>query len=49
MDIIIKIADIMGEEVAKENLDEADLILEIPTDRTGLIDVEKTKYCFKRK
>ena len=47
VDIIIKIADIMGEEVAKENLNEADLTIEIPTDRTGLIDINKTKYCFK--
>ena len=47
IDIVMKIADIMGEEVAEDNLNEADYIIEIPTDGTGLIDTSKIDYCYE--
>ena len=47
IDIIMKIADIMGEQVAEENLKEADYVIEIPTDGTGLIDTSKMDFCYE--
>lgn len=47
IDIIMKIADIMGSQIAEENLKNADYIIEVPTDGTGIIDIEKIDYCFQ--
>ena len=47
IDIIMKVADIMGEQIAEENLKSADHIIEVPTDGTGIIDIEKIDYCFQ--
>lgn len=47
IDIVMKIADIMGTQIAEENLKNADYIIKIPTDGTGIIDTEKIDYCFK--
>lgn len=47
VDIVMKIADIMGEQVSEENLEDADHIIEVPTDGTGLIDISKIEYCYE--
>ena len=46
MDIAMKTIDIMGNKIAEDNLKNSDYILTIPTDKTGLLDVEKLDKCF---
>mgnify|MGYP004456679595 FL=1 len=46
MDIIMKTLDIMGNKISEENLQQADLIITVPTDGTGLLDVQKIDYCY---
>jgi ribosomal protein S2 len=47
MDMKMKTIDIMGEKIAEENLREADYILNVYTDKTGLLDLEKIDSCYK--
>ena len=47
IDIIMKVADIMGAQIAEENLKNADYVIEVPTDGTGIIDIEKIDYCYQ--
>ena len=47
MDIIMKTLDIMGNKIAEKGLEQSDLILTVPTDRTGLFDIEKLDKCYK--
>lgn len=47
MDIIMKTLDIMGNKISEDNLKQADYILSVPTDKTGLLDIQKLDSCFK--
>lgn len=46
MDIIMKTLDIMGNKISEENLALADFVITVPTDGTGLLDIDKIDYCF---
>lgn len=47
MDILMKTLDIMGNKISENGLKQSDLILTVPTDRTGLFDIEKLDKCYK--
>ena len=47
MDIVMKTLDIMGNKIAEKGLEESDFILTIPTDRAGLLDIEKLDKCYQ--
>lgn len=47
MNIIMKTLDIMGNKLSINSLKKSDFVLTVPTDRTGLIDVDKMDICYK--
>ena len=47
MDIVMRTLDIMGNKISEESLEKSDFILTIPTDQTGLFDVEKIDKCYE--
>lgn len=47
MDITMKTIDIMGNKLCDEQLEMSDFILTIPSDGTGLLDVDNIDYCYK--
>ena len=47
MDIIMKTLDIMGNKTSEKSLKKADYVLTVPTDKTGLLDVQKLDKCYK--
>ena len=47
MDMTMKTIDIMGEKISEENLKQADFVLNVYTDKTGLLDTEKLDSCYK--
>lgn len=47
MDIVMKTIDIMGSKISEENLEMSDLVLNVYTDKVGLLDVEKLDSCYK--
>lgn len=47
MDITMKTIDIMGNKLCDEQLEMSDYILTIPSDGTGLLDVENLDFCYK--
>jgi len=47
MDMTMKTIDIMGEKISEENLKQADYILNVYTDKTGLLDINKLDSCYK--
>lgn len=47
MDIIMRTIDAMGNKISDNNLQSSDFILTVPTDKTGLLDVEKLDSCYK--
>lgn len=47
MDMTMKTIDIMGEKISEENLKQANLVLNVYTDKTGLLDVNKLDSCYK--
>ena len=47
MDIIMKTLDIMGNKLSINSLKKSDFLLTIPTDGTGLIDINKMDICYK--
>lgn len=47
MDITMKTIDIMGNKLCDEQLEMSDFTLTIPSDGTGLLDVDKLDYCYK--
>ena len=47
MNIIMKILDIMGNKLSINSLKKSDFVLTVPTDGTGLIDVDKMDICYK--
>ena len=47
MDIVMKTIDIMGSKISEECLEMSDFILNVYTDKVGLLDVEKLDSCYK--
>lgn len=47
MDMTMKTIDIMGEKISEENLKKADFVLNVYTDKTGLLDINKLDSCYK--
>lgn len=47
MDIVMKTIDIMGSKISEENLEMSDYILNIYTDKVGLLDIEKLDKCYE--
>ena len=47
MDIIMRTIDGMGNKISEDNLKLSDFVLTVPTDKTGLLDVEKLDSCYR--
>ena len=47
MDIVMKTIDIMGSKISEESLEMSDLVLNVYTDKVGLLDIEKLDNCYK--
>lgn len=47
MDIVMKTIDIMGNKISEENLEMSDIVLNVYTDKVGLLDVNKLDSCYK--
>lgn len=47
MDIVMKTIDIMGNKISEESLEMSDIILNVYTDKVGLLDIEKLDNCYK--
>lgn len=47
MDIAMKTIDIMGSKIAEENLKKSDYILNVYTDKVGLLDIDKLDKCYE--
>ena len=43
----MKTIDIMGTKISEENLQQADYVLNVYTDKTGLLDTQKLDSCYK--
>lgn len=47
MDIVMKTIDIMGSKISEESLEMSDLVLNVYTDKVGLLDTDKLDSCYK--
>lgn len=47
MDILMRTLDIMGNKLSEKGLEQSDFILTVPTDRAGLLDIDKLDKCYK--
>lgn len=47
MDIIMKTIDIMGTKISEDNLKMSDYVLNVYTDKVGLLDIQKLDKCYK--
>ena len=47
MDIVMKTIDIMGNKISEESLEMSDIILNVYTDKVGLLDIEKLDKCYQ--
>jgi len=47
MDILMKIIDIMGNKISEESLEESDIVITIPSDGIGLLEVDQAEFCYK--
>lgn len=47
MDIVMKTIDIMGNKISEENLEKSDFVLNVYTDKVGLLDIKKLDKCFE--
>lgn len=47
MDIVMKSLDIMGNKISEKCLQSSDFILTVPSDKAGLLDIEKIDKCYK--
>ena len=47
IDITMKVLDVMGNKISDEDLDESDYTITVPTNGTGLLDVNKIDFCYK--
>lgn len=46
IDIVMKTIDIMGNKIIEKDLESSDFVLNIHTDKVGLLEVDKMKKCF---
>lgn len=46
MDIVMKTIDIMGSKISEESLEASDYILNVYTDKVGLLDIDKLDKCY---
>lgn len=46
MDIVMKTIDIMGSKISEENLEMSDVVLNVYTDKVGLLDFKKLDKCY---
>ena len=47
MDIVMKTIDIMGSKISEESLEMSDFVLNVYTDKVGLLDFKKLDSCYK--
>lgn len=47
MDIVMKTIDIMGTKISEESLEMSDIVLNVYTDKVGLLDIEKLESCYQ--
>ena len=47
MNIVMKTIDIMSSKISEESLEMSDLVLDVYTDKTGLMDIKKLDSCYK--
>lgn len=47
MNVVMKSVDIMGCKISEENLRMSDFVIDVYTDKVGLVDYEKLDKCFK--
>ncbi len=47
MDIVMKTIDIMGSKISEESLEMSDVVLNVYTDKVGLLDIEKLESCYQ--
>ena len=47
MDIVMKTIDIMGNKIIEEELKKSDYVLNVHTDKVGLLETNKIEKCFK--
>ena len=47
MDIVMKTLDIMGNKISQKGIEKSDFVLTIPSDKAGLLDIEKIDKCYK--
>ena len=47
MDIVMKTIDIMGSKISEESLEMSDYVLNVYTDKVGLLDIQKLDSCYK--
>lgn len=47
MDIMMKTIDIMGSKIAEKSIEKSDVVLDIYTDKTGLLDTDKLEMCYR--
>lgn len=47
MDIVMKTIDIMGSKISEESLEMSDIVLNVYTDKVGLLDIEKLESCYQ--
>lgn len=46
MDIVMKTIDIMGSKLSEKCLQNSDFVLTVPSDKAGLLDIEKIDQCY---
>ena len=47
MDIVMKTIDIMGNKISEESLENSDYVINVYTDKVGLLDDQKLDACYK--
>ncbi len=47
MDIVMKTIDIMGSKIAEKNLEKSDYVLNINTEKMGLLEIKNMERCFE--
>ncbi|MBR4260720.1 MAG: hypothetical protein IKQ33_02050, partial [Clostridia bacterium] len=47
MDVAMKCIDIMGCKISEKSLNTSDYVLDVYTDKVGLLDYQKVDKCFK--
>lgn len=47
IDIVMKVIDIMGNKIVEENVNSSDIVLNVCTEKTGLLDIDKLDSCYQ--